>query len=117
SVKRLSAAVPHGALVATLIAVVAVVESVTPLGLTDAIPVQPVYRVLAAQPPGPVIEMPFYFPDVGLYQHTKYMLASTAHWMPLVNGYSDYTPPDFDDHVMTLASFPSREALKILEPE
>ncbi len=116
SVKRLTSAVPHGALVAALIAVIAVAESVTPLGLTDAIPVQPVYRVLATQAPGPVIEMPFYFPDVGLYQHTKYMLASTTHWMPLVNGYSDYTPPDFDDHVMALAAFPSREALKIIEP-
>jgi hypothetical protein len=45
------------------------------------------------------------------------MLASTSHWMPLVNGYSDYTPPDFYDHVMTLAPFPSRDALKILEPD
>jgi hypothetical protein len=72
--------------------------------------------VLATLPRGPVIEMPFYYPQVGLYQHTKYLLASTAHWMPLVNGYSDYTPPDFYEHVMTLAPFPSREAMKILEP-
>ena len=27
--------------------------------------------------------------------HAIYMLNSTAHWMPLVNGYSDYIPPDF----------------------
>jgi len=33
-----------------------------------------------------------------------------------VNGYSDYTPPDFYENVMTLAPFPSREAMKILEP-
>ena len=36
--------------------------------------------------------------------------------MPLVNGYSDYIPPDFYEHVMTLAPFPSRDAFKILEP-
>jgi hypothetical protein len=44
------------------------------------------------------------------------MLASTAHWMPLVNGYSDFIPPDFLEHVRTLAPFPSRDAFKVLEP-
>jgi hypothetical protein len=80
-------------------------------------PVSPAYRALAALPRGPVIELPFYYPEVGLFQHAKYMLASTSHWMPLVNGYSDYIPPDFRDHVMTLAPFPSRDGLKILEPD
>jgi hypothetical protein len=79
-------------------------------------PVEPVYRTLATLPRGPVIEMPFFYPAVGLFQHTKYMLASTAHWMPMVNGYSDYIPPDFYEHVMLLAPFPSRDAFKILEP-
>jgi len=60
--------------------------------------------------------MPFFYPAVGLFQHTKYMLASTAHWMPMVNGYSDYIPPDFYEHVMLLAPFPSRDAFKLLEP-
>jgi len=75
-----------------------------------------VYRVLATLPRGAVIEMPFFYPAVGLFQHTKYMVASTTHWMPLVNGYSDYIPPDFYDHVMTLAPFPSRDGFKVLEP-
>jgi hypothetical protein len=44
------------------------------------------------------------------------MVASTAHWMPLVNGYSDYIPPDFYDHVNLLAPFPSRDAFRILQP-
>jgi hypothetical protein len=35
---------------------------------------------------------------------------------PLVNGYSDYIPPDFLANVHTLAPFPSRDAFKILEP-
>jgi hypothetical protein len=75
-----------------------------------------VYRTLATLPRGPLIETPFFYPQVGLFQHTKYMLASTAHWMPMVNGYSDYIPPDFYEHVMLLAPFPSRDAFKILEP-
>jgi len=31
---------------------------------------------------------------------------STAHWMPLVNGYSDYVPPDFQPNAIALAPFP-----------
>jgi hypothetical protein len=36
--------------------------------------------------------------------------------MPMVNGYSDYIPPDFYEHVLQLAPFPSRDAFRILEP-
>jgi hypothetical protein len=97
-------------------AAAAAAEMLVTLQLPQVPPVQRVYRMLAATPPGAVIEMPFYYPEVGLYQHTKYMLASTAHWKPLVNGYSDYIPPDFLEHVHTLAPFPSRDAFKVLEP-
>jgi hypothetical protein len=116
SVKRLLATSRHGNVVGVAIAAIAVCELIVPLGLSDAIPIAPVYRSLATLPRGPVIEMPFYYPEVGLYQHTKYMLASTAHWMPLVNGYSDYTPPDFDANVLLLSSFPSLDSLKVLKP-
>jgi hypothetical protein len=102
--------------IACAIAVAAAAELVVPLQLPEAPRFDPVYRVLASLPPGAVIEMPFYYPAVGLYQHTKYMLASTTHWKPLVNGYSDLIPPDFYEHVNLLAPFPSRDAFKILEP-
>jgi hypothetical protein len=101
-------------LTAALVAV-AIGESVVPLRWPRALSVEPVYRVLAAQPPGPIIEMPFYYPEVGLFQHTQYMLKSTAHWMPMVNGYSDYIPADFLANVRTLAPFPSRDAFAILK--
>jgi hypothetical protein len=117
AVRRLISATPRATLAGVAIAVVACAELRVPLDLPAAIPVAPVYRLLATLPRGPVIEMPFYYPEVGLFRHTKYMLASTAHWMPLVNGYSDFTPADFYEHVMTLAPFPSRDALKILEPD
>jgi hypothetical protein len=103
-------------LVTALLIVATAGELVVPIAMPDVPPVEPVYRTLATLPRGPVIEMPFFYPQVGLFQHTKYMLASTAHWMPMVNGYSDYIPPDFYEHVMLLAPFPSRDAFKILEP-
>jgi hypothetical protein len=103
-------------LVAAGLAAVAAAELIVPLRMPTAPPVENVYRMLAASPRGPVIEMPFYYPEVGLFQHAKYMLASTSHWMPLVNGYSDFIPPDFTEHVLTIAPFPSRDAFKLLEP-
>lgn len=104
------------ALVTAALVMLAAGELVTPVNMFEVPPQEPVYRALAALPRGPVIEMPFFYPQVGLFQHTKYMLASTAHWMPLVNGYSDYIPPDFYEHVMMLAPFPSHDSFKILEP-
>jgi hypothetical protein len=104
------------ALVTAALVIAAAAELTVPIYMPEAPAVEPVYRTLATLPRGPVIEMPFFYPEVGLFQHTKYMLASTAHWMPMVNGYSDYIPPDFYEHVMLLAPFPSRDAFKILEP-
>jgi hypothetical protein len=108
--------VRRAALAGALVATLAAAELLVPLNIPEAPPVDPVYRTLVTLPRAPVIEMPFYYPQVGLFQHTKYMLASTNHWFPLVNGYSDYIPPDFYKNVMVLATFPSHGALKILEP-
>lgn len=105
----------HPNMMAAILCLVTTGELFVGLEVQEAPPVEPVYRMLATLPPQPVIEMPFYYPQVGVYQHTKYMLASTSHWMPLVNGYSDYIPPDFFQNVMVLATFPSRDAFKILE--
>jgi len=69
-------------------------------------PPSPAYDVLARQAPAPVIEMPFFEQPPFFPRHSFYMLMSTRHWMPLVNGYSDYTPPDFQETAVALAPFP-----------
>ena len=115
-VQALLARVRHAAAIGAMLAMVASAELAEVLRWRDVPPVSPAYVKLATLPRGPVIEMPFFWPDVGLYQHASYMLNSTAHWMPLVNGYSDYIPPDYLDAVLTLRHFPSRDAFKILEP-
>jgi hypothetical protein len=107
----------RGNLVTAIVAVAVVAELAQPFPVVAAPPLSPAYKVLASMPRGPVIEMPFYFPEVGLFQHTIYMLSSTSHWMPLVNGYSDYIPPDFRVHVETLKFFPSRDAFKLLQAD
>ena len=108
---------PAGNALAIALALVTAAELSTTWPMREVDQVEPVYRVLARLDPGPVIEMPFWYLEPMFPRHTYYMLQSTQHWMPLVNGYSDYLPPDFLEHVMTLAAFPSRESLRLLGPE
>lgn len=101
---------------AAVLALVAAAELIVPSNLREMDGFEPVYGMLAALPRGPVIETPFYYIEGMFPLHAKYMLNSTTHWMPLVNGYSDYIPPDFVDNVTTLAPFPTEPALKLLKP-
>ncbi len=116
SLSRLFARIGRGTAIAVLVCVATMGELATTWPMREVDALEPVYRALARLPPGPVIEMPFWYLDYMFPRHTYYMLQSTRHWMPLVNGYSDYLPPDFLEHVMTLAAFPSRDSLKLLEP-
>jgi hypothetical protein len=85
-----------------------------PLRYETAPPVPGPYRMLAHLAPGAVAEFPFFYREVGYFRHTAYMLNSTAHWKPLVNGYSDYLPPDFQAMAMPVSSFPAVEAFQLL---
>jgi hypothetical protein len=77
--------------------------------------IQPAYRVLAGMPRGPVAEFPFYDRRIDFHIHTRYMLNSTAHWQPLVNGYSDHIPADFRALALILATFPSQASFDALK--
>jgi hypothetical protein len=79
----------------------------------DSIP--PIYRVLAPFPRGPLAEFPFYDRRIDFHIHTRYLLNSTVHWQPLVNGYSDHIPADYRTLASTLATFPSRESFEALK--
>lgn len=107
----------HATAIAVMLALATAGELAVTWPMRPVEPVEPVYLRLAQLPPGPVIEMPFWYLEFMFPRHAYYMLQSTWHWMPLVNGYSDFIPPDFRDHVLTLAAFPSRDSLKLLEPD
>jgi hypothetical protein len=79
----------------------------------DAIP--PVYKVLAQMPRGPLVEFPFYDRRIDFHIHSRYMLNSTVHWQPLVNGYSDHIPADFRAVAPILATFPSAESFAAMK--
>jgi hypothetical protein len=72
------------------------------------------YSLLAMSPRGPLAEFPFYGERIAFPLHTQYMLFSTAHWFPMINGYSDVIPIDFREAAPVLDSFPSDDAFAVL---
>jgi hypothetical protein len=116
AVRDLVATRPRAALWAGVLALVAAAELMhAPLtAFREVEPFPPAYRTLAVQPPGPVAEFPYFYRRADFPRHAVYMLNSTTHWMPLVNGYSDHIPQEFRDQVVALSTFPSRAAFKLL---
>jgi hypothetical protein len=116
AVARLLTRVPRPALVAAVLALAAAGELLTPLRLMPVPQTEPAYAQLARLPRGALLELPIYSEQFA-YIRTRYMLASTAHWMPLVDAYSDYIPPDFTDEAEVLSNFPDRASIDILRRE
>src|SRR5262249_20348084 len=83
-----------------------------PIDLVDAEPVSPLYASLAGTS-AIVAEFPFYSAD-RLFRHAPYLLHATAHWRPMVNGYSGFVPASFLDHARELARFPDARAMAAL---
>ena len=98
------------------LALVAALELFTaPLtALREPPPFPEAYRALARLPRGAVAEFPYFYNRSDFPRHAEYMLGSTVHFQPLVNGYSDYIPPSWRATVVPLSSFPTRESFSIL---
>lgn len=86
-----------------------------PMGYTSFEGIPPIYQTLARTNEAMVVvEMPF--PPPGLIpRNAAYMLASTVHWNPLLNGYSGFTPESYVRRAELLRDFPSEAAIAELE--
>jgi len=89
-------------------------STVGALRLADAPELPPAYQRLISLPPGPVAEFPFFIAPLERHRHTEYMLMSTYHWKPLINGSSDHMPEDFFREAQQLATFPDVAAWRVL---
>ncbi len=117
AISRFLAALPAHArsVAAAALAAAAIAElNVLPFPWERAHPIPASYSVLAKLPRGPVAEFPFYGERMTFPLHAQYLVFSTAHWMPLVNGYSDVIPRDFREAAPRLSSFPSTDAFAVL---
>lgn len=86
-----------------------------PMGYTSFEGIPPIYKTLARKNEAMVVvEMPF--PPRGLVaRNAAFMLASTVHWKPLLNGYSGFTPESYIRRAELLQDFPSEAAVAELE--
>lgn len=81
---------------------------------TDVPPRARAYAMLRMLPRGVVTEFPFYWNRPDFPRHSAYLLNSTYHWQPLVNGYGDFIPADFRQMVDDLGSFPTARGFERL---
>jgi hypothetical protein len=68
------------------------------------------YVLLADEPRVVLAEVPFY-PRQAVFQNAEYVLNSTAHWRPLMNGYSGHTPASYVQHADVFWYFPRDYAI------
>ncbi|HUF23879.1 MAG TPA: hypothetical protein VMN81_07120 [Vicinamibacterales bacterium] len=100
-------AVAGRAAAAALLALIVADSWIAPLFYPDALPVPGVYRALARAPRGAVAEFPFFYRSIDFNRHGYYMLMSTYHWQPLINGYSDHYPAQFLSMLDVVKEFPT----------
>ncbi|HEU5330359.1 MAG TPA: hypothetical protein VFU78_19870 [Thermomicrobiales bacterium] len=112
-----SRAVRNGAAVALTAVVIGGigVESVNVPYTPVAVPAVPaVYRWLAAQPRGVVLELPFVIPDHGVVGDVDQYYTLYSH-QPTVNGAANIVPKGYQALELELRQGPTRKALAILQ--
>ena len=103
--------------------VVAALGIVTVEAWQGPVRVEPFTRVpaiysIVADAPDPVrlVELPFYPPDA-IFANGEYVFNSTAHWRPLMNGYSGFTPDSYRRRSETFWFFPEERAFDAIRRE
>ena len=76
-----------------------------------------IYSIVADAPdPVRLVELPFYPPDA-IFANGEYVFNSTAHWRPLMNGYSGFTPDSYRRRSETFWFFPEERAFDAIRHE
>jgi hypothetical protein len=85
-----------------------------PFGFVPYQGVSPIYARLLLEPERVALaEFPFHAGE-GDHLNAPYVLASTEHWTPLVNGYSGIAPRGYEQRAETLRHFPDPTAIEEL---
>lgn len=117
AILRRRAASPRAAMVlgVALVALANVEALRAPFQYTRFTGIPRTYALLA-QEPGRVVlaETPFY-PPQAVFENAPYVLASTAHWRPLMNGYSGYVPGTYRDYAASFWYFPRDWAIEAMK--
>jgi uncharacterized protein YjeT (DUF2065 family) len=84
-----------------------------PLWWRRAEPASPIYRVVAELEDAVIAEFPLYRP-ADFQKNADYMLASTTHWKPMLNGYSGFMPERYRRMAEAMRTFPNPPTTDLL---
>jgi hypothetical protein len=81
-----------------------------PMGFVwfDGVPA--IYDTIAREPGAVIVELPFPMGQQW-FLNSRYMVNSTRHWRPMLNGYSSYRPPSYYESYDVMRAFPSDASL------
>lgn len=99
---------------APILVLLTAADLATPWKLAPVGPVSAAEQTLAQLPRGVVVDFPFPRVSSDFHRHTRAMFRSMWDWQPLVNGYSDYVPPDFYDTAAKISAFPDPETFALM---
>jgi hypothetical protein len=103
-----------GAAAVALLLGAAVIEPLAaPLRLRPFTAIPDIYRILQNDPRAVVVELPLHAPRAA-FTNARYMLNSTVHWRPLVNGYSGFVPASYARNYEQLSGFPDARSIAAL---
>jgi hypothetical protein len=107
---------------AVVIPLLLVVEFRTKGHETVAVPPIPqAYRWIASQPPAPILSLPtaFFLGDNlagwSFVAEARYFYYASAHWRPMINGYSSNLPRVYRENITQASTFPSQESVEYLK--
>ena len=73
-----------------------------------------VYQKLNTLPAGAILSLPSYVGTPEAFRESDYLLFSTAHWRPIVNGFGRQDPPGHRATMETVSRFPAADAIQRL---
>ena len=85
-----------------------------PSGTPRPFPPPPVYERLTTLPGGAVASLPSYWGTPEAFREADYLLFSTVHWRPIMNGFGRQEPPDHGSRIDVLRRFPDQDAVELL---
>jgi hypothetical protein len=103
----------RAAIVAATVVALANVESLrAPFEYTRFEGIPGIYSLVADEPGRVVLAETPFFPPQAVFENAGYVLASTAHWRPLMNGYSGYVPGSYRQYAASFWFFPEDFAIQ-----
>ncbi len=98
----------------TILALLALEPLAAPVYYSQYLGIPRIYDRLAGEQHAIVVELPLPMPR-GAFFNAPFMMNSTAHWKPMVNGYSGFIPDSYVEHYNQLHAFPAPETIAVLQ--